>query len=98
SRCKRRPAMKKNSTGKKRQGKETIGIDVGDKSSRYCVLNGDGEIVKESSVGSTKKALEQTFGALPHSRIALEAGAHSSWMSRVLSSLGHETIVANPRQ
>jgi transposase len=82
----------------KKQAKQTIGIDVGDKTSRYCTLNREGEIVKEASVGSTKKALEQTFGAMPHSRIAFEAGTHSSWMSRVLSALGHEVIVANARQ
>jgi transposase len=30
--------------------------------------------------------------------MALEAGTHSPWVSRLLSSLGHEVIVANPRQ
>jgi transposase len=29
-------------------------------------------------------------------RIALEAGAHFPWMSRLLVGLGHEVIVANP--
>ncbi len=30
-------------------------------------------------------------------RIALKAGTHSAWISRLLASLGYEVIVANPR-
>ena len=79
-------------------GSITIGIDLGDKTSRYCVLNPQGEVAKQSSVAMTRKAVAQTFGAMPRSRIALEVGTHSPWVSRLLSSLGHEVIVANPRQ
>jgi transposase len=31
-------------------------------------------------------------------RIAIEVGIHSPWVSRLLQSLGHELVVANPRQ
>jgi transposase len=34
---------------------------------------------------------------MPRSRIALETGVHSPWVSRLLSGLGHETIVAHAR-
>jgi transposase len=34
---------------------------------------------------------------MPRSRIALETGTHSPWVSRVLSDLGHEAIVAHAR-
>ena len=34
---------------------------------------------------------------MPRSRIALETGMHSPWVSRVLSELGHEVIVAHAR-
>lgn len=95
--------MKKDSK-RTRQGQQaarrrpiTIGMDLGDKTSRYCVMEG-GAVVKESSVATTKKGLVQTFGSLRHSRIAMEVGTHSPWVSRLLSSLGHEVIVANPRQ
>jgi transposase len=104
--------MKKNSNGKQ-SGKVdrktggpaaaqprgmTIGMDLGDKTSRYCQLNGDGEIVRQGSVSSTKKGMAQTFGAMPRCRIAIEVGTHSPWISRQLKSFGHEVIVANPRQ
>jgi len=73
-------------------------MDLGDKTSRYCVLGEQGEIVQEGSVGTTKKALAQKFGALRRCRMAMEVGTHSPWVSRLLKSLGHEVIVANARQ
>jgi transposase len=98
--------MKKNNTCQQsprqrtrvRSGSLTIGMDLGDKSSRYCVLDEQGEIVQEGSVGTTKKALAQKFGALRRSRMAVEVGTHSPWVSRLLKSFGHEVIVANARQ
>ena len=76
----------------------TIGMDLGDKSSRYCVVDGEGEVVKEGTAATSKKGMAQTFGAMARCRIAVEVGTHSPWVSRLLSSLGHEVIVANPRQ
>ncbi len=98
--------MKQNSTVKgspKRgaagpRGPITIGMDLGDKISRYCVLDGQGEVLREASTATTKKGLCQAFGALPRCRMALEVGTHSPWVSRLLSQLGHEVIVANARQ
>ena len=80
------------------QGKITVGIDLGDKTSRYCVLNQAGEVVKEGSAATTGKGMAEVFGRMPSGRMALEVGTHSPWVSRLLSSLGHEVIVANPRQ
>jgi transposase len=39
----------------------------------------------------------EVFGGMPHCRIALETGMHSPWVSRLLSQLGHEVIVAHAR-
>ena len=80
------------------QGPISIGLDLGDKTSRYCSLNDRGEVVKQASVGTTKKGMAQTFGSMKRCRIALEVGTHSPWVSRLLKSLGHEVYVANPRQ
>ena len=98
--------MKKNNTCQQnprqrtrvRPGSLTIGMDLGDKTSRYCVLDEQGEIVQEGSLGTTKKALGQKFGSLRRSRMAVEVGTHSPWVSRLLAKLGHEVIVANARQ
>ena len=80
------------------QGPMTIGLDLGDKTSRYCVFNDRGEVVKQATVATTKKGLAQAFGSLKRCRMALEVGTHSPWVSRLLKSLGHEVYVANPRQ
>ncbi len=77
--------------------KLTIGLDLGDRSSWYCVLGERGEVVLEQRLGTTPKAMREGFGAMPHCRIALETGMHSPWVSRCLSELGHEVIVAHAR-
>ena len=46
----------------------------------------------------TEKALTGVFGKMASCRIALEVGTHSPWVSRLLSSMGHEVIVANPHR
>ena len=79
------------------QQKLTIGLDLGDRSSWYCVLDERGEVVLEQRLGTTPKAMREGFGATPRSRIALETGMHSPWVSRLLSELGHEVIVAHAR-
>src|SRR4051794_5903655 len=70
----------------------------GDKTSRYCAIDQEGKTLFERSVPTTKKGMTQVFGALARCRIALEVGTHSPWVSRLLSGLGHEVIVANARQ
>jgi transposase len=77
------------------KGKLTIGIDLGDQTSRYCILDEAGEIVSEERVATTKEGLESLFGKMAGSRVAMEVGTHSPWVSRLLKTMGHEVIVAN---
>jgi transposase len=101
---KRRPAMKKISTvqayGKEilKEQKLTIGVDLGDRWSFYCVLEEAGQIILEQKVPTTPEAMKQTFSRIPQSRIALETGTHSPWVSRLLTELGHEVIVAHAQK
>jgi transposase len=97
--------MKKNNTclksskrSKTRNRSITIGMDLGDKTSQYYVLDSEGEMVREGAVATTKKGMKQRFGSLQRCGIAIEVGTHSPWVSRLLGSLGHEVIVANARQ
>ena len=95
--------MKKVSTEAAKQSRKiseqklTVGLDLGDRSSWYCVLDEAGAIVLEQKLGTTPKAMREVFGGMPRSRIALETGMHSPWVSRLLSELGHEVIVAHAR-
>jgi transposase len=75
----------------------TIGFDLGDRTSRYCILNEAGEVILEQELPTTPKGIEQVFRTIPRSRIALETGTHSPWVSRQLTQLGHEVIVAHAR-
>ena len=88
----------KRAAARKPEGPITIGMDLGDKTSRYCVLGSDGEVQTEGSVGTTKKAMTQKFSGMARCRLAIEVGTHSPWVSRSLASLGFEVIVANARQ
>jgi transposase len=75
----------------------TIGLDWGDRSSWYCLLDEVGEVLLEQKLGTTRKAMGEGFGGMPRCRMALETGMHSPWVSRGLSDLGHEGIVAHGR-
>ena len=101
--------MKKNSItrleGTKRQIRRmaaqqrlTVGLDLGDRSSRYCVLDEAGAKASEGELPTSKTGLDSMFAKMGSCRIALEVGTHSPWVSRHLASLGHEVIVANPRK
>jgi transposase len=79
------------------QQKLTVELDLGDRSSWYCVLEEAGRALLEQRVSTTPKAVQEVFGGMPRSRIALETGTHSPWMSRLLSEFGHEVIVAHAR-
>jgi transposase len=70
---------------------------VGDRSSFYGVLNSAGEVILEERVATNPEAVKKVFQKMPSSRIALETGTHSPWVSRLLTELGNETIVAHSR-
>jgi len=77
---------------------DTIGLDLGDRWSRYCLMGASGEITKEDRVRTTADGLREQFGHLKGVRIILEAGTHSPWASRELKSQGHDVIIANARK
>jgi transposase len=76
---------------------KTVGLDISDKVSTFVVLDPRGNVSLEGKVLTKPEALRRTFGGQPR-RIALEVGTHSPWISRLLGDMGHEVIVANPRQ
>jgi len=82
---------------KLQDGQLTIGLDLGDRSSFYCVLNSAGEVILEERIATSPEAMKKTFEKMRASRIALETGTHSPWVSRLLTELGHEVIVAHSR-
>lgn len=76
----------------------TIGIDLGDRFSHYCALDGNGEIVTEDRLATTRGAFELLFGKIAPVTMAIETGTHSPWISRCLAAFGHHVLVANARK
>jgi transposase len=101
---KRRPAMKKTSTVRVdgnmifKGHKLTIGLDLGDHWSCFCVLDEAGKIILEQKVFTTPEAMKQAFAKIPRSLMALETGTHSPWVSRLLTELGYKVIVAHAQK
>lgn len=76
----------------------TVGVDMGDKSHAICILDAEGEVKTRDTVTNTAKAVRKYFKDFEPCVIALEAGTHSGWISRVLEEMGHEVLVGNPRK
>jgi transposase len=75
----------------------TVGIDLGDKFSHYCVLNRDGLVIEEGRIRTTPEGFEQHLAGIIRVRIAIETGTHSAWVDSLLRGFGHEVLVANTR-
>jgi len=85
--------------GSKEPQTMTAGLDLADKYSHLCLLDTDsGEIIEESRLRSTSEAFRRRFDSERPVRIAIEAGTHSPWVSRLLEECGHEVLVANARK
>ncbi len=75
------------------------GVDIGDSNSHVCLIDtGNGEVIEESKIRTSSSAFERYFSKAERKRVAIEAGTHSPWISRLLERLGHEVLVANPRK
>ena len=83
----------------KQRPRMTAGLDIGDRYSYLCLIDTEnGEVMEEGRLRSTPEALRRRFASEPSLRIAIEAGTHSPWVSRVLEECGHEVLVANARK
>jgi transposase len=87
------------SDGSKGQPKMTAGLDLGDNYSRLCLIDSQsGEVIEEGRLRTTPEAFRRRFRSERPLRVAIEAGTHSPWVSRVLEECAHEVLVANPRK
>jgi transposase len=76
----------------------TIGLDLGDRQHRFCVLDKWGAVMEEGSVGNDRVFLAELSGRYRGARVVMEAGCHSPWISRYLEQQGCEVLIANPRK
>jgi transposase len=76
-----------------------IGIDLGDKTSHFAMMfRDDDDIQEEGTLRTTEEAFRRRFSTMAPALIAIEAGTHSPWVSRLLQASGHEVLIANPRK
>ena len=81
------------------EAQEVMGLDLGDRSSQICRMDRKtGVVLEERRLSTTTASVQRYFSTLPPQLVALESGTHSLWMTRLVKSLGHEVIVANPSQ
>jgi transposase len=85
--------------GSSEQPKTTAGLDLGDKYSYLCIIDTvSGEVTEEGRLRTSPETFERRFASERPLRIAIEAGTHSPWVSRVLEGCGHDVLVANSRK
>lgn len=74
-----------------------LGMDLGDRSSQICRLDREtGAILEERRLSMTASSLQRYFSGLPPCRVILESGTHAPWVRRLVESIGHDVITANP--
>jgi transposase len=83
----------------KGQPQLTAGLDLGDKYSYLCLIDHQsGEIMEEGRLRTSPETFKRRFASGEPMRLAIEAGTHSPWVSRLLEECGHEVLVANARK
>ena len=104
--------MKRNSTGDEmkattfpellaeasQRGRLTVGCDLGDRTTKICVLDAEGEVCARQTIRTRPDNVREWFERCPKARVVIEVGTHSRWFDELLRTMGHESIVANPRQ
>ena len=75
----------------------TVGVDLGDQWSHYCILGLEGETLAEGQLRTTQQDIADFFEGLNAARVVVEVGTHSAWVREVICSYEHEVVVANPR-
>jgi transposase len=75
----------------------TVGVDLGDQWSNYCILGLGGETLAEGQFRTRRQETAEFFQGLATSRVVVEVGTHSAWVREIIAGFGHEVLVANPR-
>ncbi len=76
----------------------TVGVDLGDQWSNYCILGLGGETLAEGQFRMQREEVQAFFQGLAISRVVFEVGTHSAWVREVVARFGHEVLVANARR
>lgn len=89
-------SSKKKSEKTMNDGVAAIGIDLSDRTGRFYAIDEEGKEIEEGTITLRTPELEKWARSIAPTVMAIEAGTHSPWISRLLARCGHEVIVANP--
>jgi hypothetical protein len=67
----------------------TVGVDLGDQWSHFCILGLRGETLSEGRLRTSAAEFAEFFQALPSARVVMEVGTHSPWMQEIIAGEGH---------
>ena len=81
-----------------KNNKITIGMDLGDRNHLAVVMDEIGEEKEIKSIRNTESSIRKFFTRYPDATVAIEAGTHSPWISRLLKEIGCTVYVGNPRK
>lgn len=73
------------------------GIDLGVKSSAFCMVDEKGQLVAEDQLPTDEKCFERAFAGIDMMRVVVEACPLAEWVCQLLEALGHEAIIIDAR-
>jgi len=66
----------------------TVGLDLGDRCSHFCVLDAGGRPLEQGKVAMSPAELTAFFERVGPARLVVEVGGHSPWVSRLAQTAG----------
>jgi hypothetical protein len=66
----------------------TVGVDLGDQWSYFCILGLQGETLSEGQLRTSEAEVAEFLQPLPSARVVMEVGTHSPWMQEIIAVEG----------
>ncbi len=71
-----------------KHNRATIGVDVGDRRSHFCVLDEEGEVLERGDFRTTPAGLKKMLAERSGATVAFETGSHALWIRREVEASG----------
>lgn len=73
------------------------GIDIANKTSAICIVDGEDRILGEQKVATETGDLAEALSGFGRLRVVIEASPLAEWVSRLVEEQGHEAVIIDPR-
>jgi transposase len=71
-------------------------IDLHKQRSVIRIVTGDGQVMLDRTITTSREALAALFRGRPRTRVLVESGTESEWVAQTVEGCGHEVVVADP--